>query len=109
MPRSSSLLWIGLLLLILLPTAAGRVLLDVAGGLLLVLLALPLILGGAGWLGWRLLQSRMQACPACGAMNLSSGESCSVCGSPLTVADPSTDSAPASAMTIDVQAQDVDS
>lgn len=52
MPRSSSLLWIGLLLLILLPTAAGRVLLDVAGGLLLVLLALPLILGGAGWLGW---------------------------------------------------------
>ena len=40
MPRSSSLLWIGLLLLILLPTAAGRVLLDVAGGLLLVLLVM---------------------------------------------------------------------
>ena len=39
-------------MLLLLPTAAGRVLLDLAGGLLITLLALPIVLGGLGvdWL-----------------------------------------------------------
>lgn len=65
------MLWIAVLGLLLLPTAAGRVLLDVAGGLVLVLLALPLILGGVGWLGWKVLQSRMTTCGVCGTVNFS--------------------------------------
>ena len=43
MNRSPAVLWIGVVLLLLLPTAAGRLLLDLAGGVLLALLALPFI------------------------------------------------------------------
>ena len=54
MNRSTFLLWSSLLLLLLLlPTAAGRVLLDLAGGLVVVLLALPLLLTGLGWIDGR--------------------------------------------------------
>ena len=61
MNRPPALLWI-VLLLLLLPTAAGRVLLDLAGGLLLIALVLPFVLAGVGWIGWKLLQSRMVTC-----------------------------------------------
>lgn len=107
-PRPSPLIWIAALLLLLLPTAAGRVILDLAGGLLVVVVALPLILGGLGWLGWRLIQSRMVACPACGAMSLSANGRCSLCGADLDAAAGSASSAPASSMTIDVKAENVD-
>ena len=50
MNRSPAVLWIGVVLLLLLPTAAGRLLLDLAGGVLLALMALPLILSGLGWI-----------------------------------------------------------
>lgn len=59
MGRLSPLIWLAALLL-LLPTPVGRALIDVLGGLALVLLALPFILGGLGWIGWKVLQSRMQ-------------------------------------------------
>ena len=68
------LVWIAVLALLLLPTAAGRLLLDVAGGLILVVLALPVILGGVGWIGWKLLQSRMRTCPACGTVSFATAE-----------------------------------
>ena len=55
MNRPSPLLWLGLLLLLLLPTAAGRVLLDLLGGLMLAVLAIPLVLTGLGWIGWKVL------------------------------------------------------
>ena len=48
MNRPPAVLWIGVVLLLLLPTAAGRFLLDLAGGVLLALLALPLIFSGLG-------------------------------------------------------------
>ena len=69
MNRPPALLWL-LLLLLLLPTAAGRVLLDLAGGVVLVLIALPLVLTGVGWIGWKILQSRLVTCPACGSTSL---------------------------------------
>ena len=46
MNRPSPLLWLGLLLLVLLPSAAGRVLLDLIGGLMLAVVAIPLVLTG---------------------------------------------------------------
>ena len=67
MNRPPAVLWIAVVLLLLVPTAAGRLLLDLAGGVLLALLALPLILSGLGWIGWKLLQSRMVSCTACAA------------------------------------------
>ena len=114
MNRPPAVLWIGVVLLLLLPTAAGRLLLDLAGGVLLALLALPLILSGLGWIGWKLLQSRMISCTACGATGLKGAPVCPVCGTPFVSAAGSPVSAtassvPASDLTIEVVAQDVDS
>tara|TARA_B100000676_G_scaffold39439_1_gene37305 strand:- start:286 stop:636 length:351 start_codon:yes stop_codon:yes gene_type:complete len=114
MNRPPTLLWIAVVLLLLVPTAAGRLLLDLAGGVLLTLLALPLILSGLGWIGWKLLQSRMISCTVCGATGLKGAGVCAVCGTPYANAGDSptsaaAPSAPASDLTIDVVAQDVDS
>ena len=116
MNRPPAVLWIGVVLLLLVPTAAGRLLLDLAGGLLLTLLALPLILSGLGWIGWKLLQARMISCDACGATGLKGGGVCAVCGTPyantggnVAAAAAASPSTPASDLTIDVIAQDVDS
>ena len=113
MNRPPALLWFGILLLLLLPTAAGRVLLDLVGGLALVLLALPLVLTGAGWIGWKVLKSRLVTCPACGTASLKGQTSCPACGTALgqesTSAGDGDGSIPASDATIDVTAQDVGS
>ena len=114
MNRPPAVLWIAIVLLLLVPTAAGRLLLDLAGGVLLALLALPLILSGLGWIGWKLLQSRMISCAECGANGLKGAGVCGVCGTPYANAGDTPASAaapftPASDLTIDVIAQDVDS
>ena len=113
MNRPPAVLWIAVVLLLLVPTAAGRFLLDLAGGVLLALLALPLILSGLGWIAWKLLQSRMISCTACGATGLKGAAVCAVCGTPYasevdSPASAAAPSVPASDLTIDVVAQDVD-
>ena len=95
MNRPPAILWL-ILLLLLLPTAAGRILLDVVGGVALVLVAVPLLLTGLGWIGWKLLQ--MQSTTA--AAQASAGS---------TVGTSTEASVPASQVTIDVTAQDVES
>ena len=90
MNRPPAIVWL-VLLLLLLPTAAGRILLDVVGGVALVLVAVPLILTGLGWIGWKLLQMQ--------AENTQQS----------TVGSRTESSAPASEVTIDVTAQDVES
>ena len=115
MGRLSPLVWLAVLLL-LLPTPVGRALVDVLGGLALVLLALPFILGGLGWIGWKVLQSRMRVCPNCGSASLQSAPVCAICGSEFSTGDTpkaanaqfEVDSTPASSVTIDVSAEDVE-
>ena len=114
MNRPPAVLWIAVVFLLLVPTAAGRLLLDLAGGVLLAFLALPLILSGLGWIGWKFLQSRMISCAACGSTGLKGAAVCAVCGTPYssagdTPASAAAPSVPASDVTIDVVAQDVDS
>ena len=108
-----TLLWFAVLLLLLLPTAAGRVLLDLVGGLALVLLAVPLLLTGLGWIGWKVLQSRMVSCPACGTASIKGVDRCPACGTSMpedsSEAAPSDPAVPASDVTIDVTAQEVNS
>ena len=116
MGRLPPLVWL-VALLLLLPTPVGRALIDVLGGVALVLLALPLILGGLGWIGWKVLQSRMQVCPNCGSASLQATPVCAVCGAAFSNADSSqaaspqveVDSTPASTVTIDVTAEDIES
>ena len=116
MARPSPLIWLALLLILLLPTAAGRILLDLAGGLMLVALVLPFLLAGFGWLGWRVLQSRMVTCQACGLRTFGSSGQCPVCGAGLADTSELGDfkddggiSTPASAATIDITAEDAGS
>mgnify|MGYP001460094101 FL=1 len=90
MNRPPAIVWL-VLLVLLLPTAAGRILLDVVGGVALVLVAVPLILTGLGWIGWKLLQMQ--------AENTQQS----------TVGSRTESSTPASEVTIDVTAQDVES
>jgi len=90
--------WIALAaLLLLLPGPLGRVLLDVVGGITLLLLLLPLLAGGAALVGWQLLRRRLRTCPACGTTSLGNG-ACPACGTPL--ADP-----PASGEAMEIDAR----
>jgi len=94
MNRPPAIVWL-ILLLLLLPTAAGRILIDVVGGVALVLVAVPLILTGLGWIGWKLIQVQ--------AERTSNSTVSSQVGARTETA------VPASEVTIDVTAQDVDS
>jgi hypothetical protein len=96
-------------LLLLIPGPAGRLLLDILGGLTLTLLLLPLLLGAAALIAWRLLSRRLVTCPACGAPSIGMIQ-CPSCGSPLSgpgVADLDQD-VDASSATITVDAVAVD-
>jgi hypothetical protein len=77
------ILFAGLLLLI--PGPAGRLLLELLGGLTLTLLLLPLLVGAAALIGWRLLSRRLVTCPACGAPSIGMSQ-CPSCGAPMSVA-----------------------
>lgn len=80
MSRPIPWFWIGLAtLLLLLPTSAGRFLLDLLGGLTLTLLLLPLLAGAAAWIGWQVLRSRLRSCPSCGVASFAV-EICPACG-----------------------------
>jgi hypothetical protein len=82
MQRPVPWFWIVLgVLLLLAPTAMGRVLLDVLGGLTLAALLLPLILGVAGVVGWQVLRRRLRTCEVCGFSALGA-EQCPACGAP---------------------------
>jgi hypothetical protein len=70
-------------LLLFIPGPAGRLLLDLLGGLTLTLLLLPLLLGAAALVGWRLLSRRLVTCPACGAPSIGMGQ-CPSCGTPMS-------------------------
>ncbi|MFY8148385.1 MAG: hypothetical protein ACOVNL_04100 [Prochlorococcaceae cyanobacterium] len=123
MNRPFPWIWVFILgLLVLAPTPAGRVLLDVLGGLTLGLLLLPVLAGAGIWIAWQVLRRRLQICPACGSASLAR-DICPVCGASLTatpdsiqvnltdlpgVGEPATGGLDASSMTIDVAAQEVD-
>ncbi|MCT4363920.1 MAG: hypothetical protein N3Z29_03305 [Synechococcaceae cyanobacterium MAG-AL1] len=83
MGRSIPWFWIGLVALVLLaPGPLGRLLLNFLGGLTLLVLLLPVLLAGVGWIAWRILRSRIRVCAACGTATLASGQ-CPACGASL--------------------------
>jgi hypothetical protein len=96
-------------LLLLIPGPAGRLLLELLGGLTLTLLLLPLLVGAAALIGWRLLSRRLVTCPACGAPNIGMSQ-CPSCGAPMSAVDASDidGDVDASSATITVDAVAVD-
>ena len=96
-------------LLLLIPGPAGRLLLDILGGLTLTLLLLPLLLGAAALIGWRLLSRRLVTCPACGAPSIGMSQ-CPSCGASMSASGASNvdRDVDASSATITVDAVAVD-
>lgn len=99
--------------LLLLPGPAGRLLVDLLGGLTLLLFLLPLFGAVLGFLAWQRVRPRLQTCPACGSIRLG-GEVCPACGwvsssqAPGTAQGTDLDGLDPANMTINVEAVDVD-
>ena len=106
MQQSRTWLWLLLALLLLLaPGPAGRFVLDLLGGITLLLVLLPLLLGAAGFVAWQVFQRRLRTCEACGFASMEK-EFCPACGSAFaapTAAAESAEQFDVSNVTIDVQ------
>ena len=108
MNKPSSLIWMVFVLLIILPTPAGKFFIDLAGGIFLIITIIPLILGGIGWFTWKRIQSKVQTCEACGSTFLNSQPICPICGTTIIKSEEIIENIPASAATIDIESEELD-
>jgi len=105
--------WIALAaLLLFLPGPMRRLLLELAGGFTLLVLALPLLAAGLGLLAWQIYRRRFRTCANCGMVSMGTSV-CPACGSDLDSSaeglgfGPNDDELSASDVTINVNAVDV--
>ena len=108
MNKPSSLIWMVFILLIILPTPAGKFIIDLAGGIFLIITIIPLILGGIGWFTWKRIQSKIQTCEACGSSFFNSQVICPMCGKTITNTKDNLENIPASSATIDIKSEDME-
>ena len=108
MNKPSSLIWMVFILLIILPTPAGKFIIDLAGGIFLIITIIPLILGGIGWFIWKRIQSKIKTCEACGSNFLNTQTICPACGTPIIKNADFLENIPASAATIDIKSEELD-
>ncbi len=108
MNKPSSLIWMVLILLVILPTPAGKFFIDLAGGIFIIITLLPLILGGIIWFTWKRIQSKVQTCEACGSTFINNQLSCPICGKTIKNSDDNLEDIPASSATIDIKYEDID-
>ena len=107
MNKPSSLIWMVFILLIILPTPAGKFIIDLVGGIFLIITLIPVIIGGIGWFTWKRIQSKMQTCEACGSNFFNSQLICPICGSTMKNEPDTLENIPASAATIDIKSEDI--
>ena len=108
MNKPSSLIWVVFILLVILPTSAGKFIIDLASGIFFIIAIIPLILGGIGWFAWKRLQSQLQTCEACGSQFINSQVICPICGNTVKNTKDILENLPASAATIDIKSEDID-
>ena len=108
MNKPSSLIWMVFILLIIFPTPAGKFIIDLAGGIFIIITIIPLILGGIGWFAWKGIQSQLQTCESCGSSFIKSQVMCPICGTTIKNESDRMENIPASAATIDIQSEDID-
>jgi len=108
MNKPSSLIWMVFILLIIVPTPAGKLLVDLAGSIFLLLVFIILTIGGTLWFSWKRIQSKMQTCEACGSTFINSQLNCPVCGTSIKNTSDIMENIPASAATIDIKSEDLD-
>tara|TARA_B100000214_G_scaffold166003_1_gene119108 strand:+ start:800 stop:1129 length:330 start_codon:yes stop_codon:yes gene_type:complete len=108
MNKPSSLIWMVFIILFILPTPAGKFILDLAGGIFIIIALIPIILGGLGWFAWKNIQSKVQVCEACGSSFLNSQMICPICGETIKIKDDIIENIPASAATIDINSEEIE-
>ena len=108
MNKPSSLIWMVFILLLILPTPAGKFIIDLAGGIFIIITIIPLMLGGIGWLAWRRIQSKLQTCESCGSSFINSQIACPICGANISDQKDNFENIPASAATIDIKSENID-
>ena len=108
MNKPSSLIWMVFILLFILPTPAGKFIIDLAGGIFLIIIIILLVLGGVGWFTLKRIQSKVQTCEACGSTFLNSQIICPICGTTIINKSDILENIPASAATIDIKSEDID-
>ena len=108
MNKPSSLIWMVFIFLVLLPTPAGKFVVDLAGGIFLIITLIPLIIGGVGWFTWKRIQSQLQTCEACGSSFLNNQLICPICGTNTRDSKDTLENIPASAATIDIKSENID-
>tara|TARA_Y100001968_G_scaffold117783_1_gene107253 strand:- start:135 stop:461 length:327 start_codon:yes stop_codon:yes gene_type:complete len=107
MNKPSSLIWMVFILLVILPTPAGKFIVDLAGGIFLIIAIIPVILGGMGWFTWKRIKSKLNTCEACGSSFINNQIICPICGQKLQDKNNNLDNIPASAATIDIKSEDI--
>tara|TARA_B100000579_G_scaffold101531_1_gene80783 strand:+ start:919 stop:1245 length:327 start_codon:yes stop_codon:yes gene_type:complete len=108
MNKPSSLIWMVFILLLIFPTPAGKFIVDLAGGIFILITLIPLVLGGVGWIAWKRIQSKLETCEACGTSFLNTQVVCPTCGANIRNSKSKLENIPASAATIDIQSEDID-
>ena len=108
MNKPSSLIWMVFILLLIFPTPAGKFIIDLAGGIFIIITIVPLILGGVGWFAWKRIQSKVHTCDACGSTFINTQINCPVCGTTIKNTSDILENIPASAATIDIKSEDID-
>ena len=108
MNKPSSFIWMVFILLVILPTPAGKFILDLAGGIFIFITLIPLILGGIGWFTWKSIQSKVETCEACGSSFLNTQKMCPLCGATIKSNEGILENTPASAATIDIHSENID-
>ena len=107
MNKPSSIIWMVFVLLLIFPTPAGKFIIDLTGGIFLVITIMTLLIGGLGLLAWKRIQSNLQTCEACGSSFLNSQTICPICGTDLKKSKDILENIPASAATIDIKSEDI--
>ena len=108
MSKPSSLIWMVFILLLILPTPAGKFFINLAGGIFLIITLIPLILGLITWIAWKKIQSNMETCSNCGSNFLNSQVICPICGTHVKNRKDNLENIPASAATIDIKSENID-
>ena len=108
MNKPSSLIWMVFILILIIPTPAGKFILDLVGGIFLIIAIIPLILGGIGWVAWKRLKSQVITCKTCGSSFLNNQVICPICGVNNQNTKDILENIPASAATIDIKSEDID-
>ncbi len=80
-----------------------------------LLVLIPIIIGGAGWLTWQRLKANIVKCEKCGISSINNSNQCPFCGASMKISENSintnfeSSSTPANSATIDVTFEDLDS